>query len=276
MLHEYTWSHLRLLASICETRDTKDTITHNWMKLLESHHMSTFPFTLWPICYRNRAVFASPAFVSPKIVHISNSTVQIKIYNSNDVMIICFQNTGEEGSGYVDGAMDKGGLDTDADAKAKRFIKRASGKISLEILELSKDKDNPLNYIVCVGYKTEAVLAILMSIQTVKLINTEYEMKNIYVRAKVDCVTFSVPNVMSGAWETLSGMVDESINVVHVNDVRPGIPTRSIVVGSTHDSRSVSRSVSRSQSIRGFFSNRVSETDLQRYVDALQNKIRVS
>lgn len=258
--------------------DTKNTITDNWMNLLDTHHRNSFPFTLWPITYRNSAVFASTAFVSPRIVSIPNSKVQIKFYNSNDIMVICFQNNGGEKSGY---GFNPGGRDKHGSGNyTKQFIKNVRGKIAKELGRPELSGDIPLKYVICVGYNTEAVLAMLMSIEIVEFINIESEFFGTAddAKVKVDCVTFSVPSVVSDLWIKFSRMVDENINIVHAKDTRPKFPVNSIVVGSTHDTNPRSISISRSASIKNLLSSRISKesrANIKNYIDALQKNIGV-
>lgn len=281
MLLTYTWNHIKLLASICHTIDTQTTVTDNWMRLLDLHHMSTFPFTLWPITYRNSAVFASTAFVSPRVVSISDSDVHIKFYISNDVMVICFQNSGGSDTGYGYGEENEGGEGgkKPPDQYTKRFIKSVRGKIAKEMSRPRESGDIPLKYVICVGYNTEAVLAILMSIEIVERINAESEFfgKTDEAKVKVDCVTFSVPSVMSDIWKKFSEMVDRNINIVHASDTRPKIPVNPIIVGSVHDSRPTSIM---SSSIKNLLPARKSRTpsgvSIQKYIEALQKNIGVS
>ena len=93
MKHNYTWSHLLLLAKICERVDDGDSITASWVEIVEQHHEKTFPFTLWPLSYRTSDATTSPAISSP--VRLSGDELEcnhsVKMYRCNEVIIVCVQ-----------------------------------------------------------------------------------------------------------------------------------------------------------------------------------------
>jgi hypothetical protein len=93
MNHNYTWSHLLILAKICERRDSEDTVTASWVEIVENHHKNTFPFTLWPLSYRTSDITTSPAISSP--IFLSGEELgcnfSVKMYRCNEVIIVCVQ-----------------------------------------------------------------------------------------------------------------------------------------------------------------------------------------
>lgn len=93
MRHNYTWSHLLILAKICERDDSEDTVTASWVEIVENHHKNTFPFTLWPLSYRTSDITTSPAISSP--IFLSGEQLgcnfSVKMYRCNEVIIVCVQ-----------------------------------------------------------------------------------------------------------------------------------------------------------------------------------------
>ncbi|CAM9101853.1 unnamed protein product [Ectocarpus sp. 12 AP-2014] len=96
MKHEYTWNHLFLLAKICGRIDDEDSVTASWVQITEEHNRQTFPFTLWPLTYRTCEVTTSPAMCTP--VHILTTDYSVKMFKSNEVVIICIQDGFHQGS----------------------------------------------------------------------------------------------------------------------------------------------------------------------------------
>ena len=97
MRHTYTWSHLLLLAKICERVDDGDSVTATWVEIVEKHHEQTFPFTLWPLSYRTCDANTSTSISSP--IRLSGNELEcnysVKMYRCNEVIIVCVQEDAE-------------------------------------------------------------------------------------------------------------------------------------------------------------------------------------
>lgn len=96
MKYKYTWNHLLLLAKVCGRIDDEDSVTASWVQITEEHNQQTFPFTLWPLTYRTCEVTTSPAMCTP--VHIRTTDYNVKMFKSNEVVIICIQDNIQDSS----------------------------------------------------------------------------------------------------------------------------------------------------------------------------------
>lgn len=94
MKHPYTWNHISLFAKLCENIDDNYSITASWINIVENHHATTFPFTLWPLTYRTSDVNTSPSICSPIFLQFPGTVcdIAVKIYVCNEVIIVCVQN----------------------------------------------------------------------------------------------------------------------------------------------------------------------------------------
>lgn len=93
MKHEYTWSHILLLATVCGIAEDDDSVTAKWVQITEDHNRQTFPFTLWPLTYRTCEVTTSPAMCSPLRISSSHPACDydVTMIKCNEVVIICIQ-----------------------------------------------------------------------------------------------------------------------------------------------------------------------------------------
>lgn len=95
MKYRYTWNHISLFARLCESVDDNDSTTASWIKIVEHHHSTTFPFTLWPLSYRTSDITTSPSICSPILLRFLSDIceVTVKIYICNEVILVCVQNS---------------------------------------------------------------------------------------------------------------------------------------------------------------------------------------
>jgi len=257
MKYIYTWNHLKLFAEMCCQRDDKDNITQNWVDILEEHHSSTYPFTLWPLTFKQSAILASPSLVSPKFVDIRNSTVNLKIYASNDILVICFQKSNYQ----------------DQDHDHKKLIGRVKKNIMISLMSHRGDRTNmDLTSIIFVGYGENATLAILMSLDIGRELKKEADFMEDGDVICVDCITFSAPSLHEDIWANFIDVVDKNINVVHVKDYRPRFPMTSVVVGAYSDLGK--NKVHSTPSLKKILSIKKSQKiEMSAYIDAIQTKI---
>lgn len=258
MKYVYTWNHLKLFAEMCSQRDDEDNITQNWVTILEEHHSSTYPFTLWPLTFKQSAVLASPSLVSPKFINI-HERLNLKIYASNDILVVCFQtDTGEIYS-----------LDS------KKVISRVKKKIMIALMYHRGDRSNvDLTTIIFVGYGENAILAILMSLDIGRELKKEAEFMEDGDVINVDCVTFSSPSIQEDIWNNFIHTVEKSINVIHFRDYKPRFPMTSIIVGGYGDkSKNKAHSTPSLKNI--LTKNKNQKIDMSVYIDAIHSKIKM-
>ena len=251
MMYRYTWNHLRLFAQICNCDETNDNITENWVKMLESHHEETFPFTLWPLTYRTCAVIASPSLQSPcvKSIHTSEEChVVVKFYRSNDVIIICFQHVGNHDKSCME--LCKFKIDAVVNGHGQHSSDHHSPLVECEhictyamikkkvMIELMKcrqqgnEADN-VSCIICLGYNIGAVLACFMASDLAKEFQMEAEFMSFNKPAiTVDCVSFSLPNIANETyWTQFDQIVDGQIKVKHRNEYLSTTQEAHVIVG---------------------------------------------
>lgn len=252
MKYDYTWNHIKLFADMCSSNDTNDNIIQNWVDMLETHHSNTYPFTLWPLTYKQSAVIASPSLISPKVICIKNTTLTIKFYASNDIMAICFYNTGGE---------------FETTKSVMRSIKK---QIMIYLMEHRADESNmDLLSIIFIGYGIESTFAVLMSLDIGKELEKEADFmeegENIIT---VDCVTFSTPNIPDDLWIKFIDIVDTNINIIHSSDHKPKHPVTYISVGGHLDV---------TPSLKNILKKKKSHNiTIRLYIDAILHKIKVS
>jgi hypothetical protein len=247
MMYTYTWNHLLLFAQMCDCTDTKNTVTENWVNMLESHHEQVFPFTLWPLTYRTSAVIASTSLNSPALTSVSSKKskessendsdackVVLKIYGSNEVVIMCFQHVGNHEASCphmckFNSDATKSGHGTHSSDKKHPLVpcglmniySRIKKKAMVELVKLrSPEHGNDFSCIICVGYGIGAVLATFMASDLSNEFRTEAEFMGLNKPSiTVDCVCFSIPDVGNGKyWEEFNSLVDERVSVKHADE----------------------------------------------------------
>lgn len=254
MKYTYSWNHILLFAQMCDCEDTKTTVTENWVKMLEGQQEDVFPFTLWPLTYRTSAVIASTSLLSPSLSTVSTKKgesacqVVLKIYKSNDVIIMCFQHVGDhEGTPcpelckFNTEAVKKGhGLHS----KNKRhplvpcdlinMYSRIKKKAMIELAKYRSAAESDLSCIICTGYEIGAILATFMACDLANEFKSEAEfMGSDQAIITVDCICFSIPKVANNKyWEDFDNLVDEHVSVKHNEEVLVKHPTPVVFVGN--------------------------------------------
>lgn len=240
MLYRYTWNHIKILANICECYDTRFTISENWVNLLQEHHDTTFPFTLWPLTSRNSTVIASSSICSPRVTNIStsvNCSIVVKLYKSNEVIIICFQHRHNQ-----DNRCSLEQLKCDEcypcifevskDNQLLSLFKKIKSKTSKRINEIlfeskrmGEDNDN-IECIIFTGYGIGAAMASFMAKETAKIQKKQQKhLKLDKPKIEVDCVTFELSSNDLGKdyWSDIDNIVDKYVDVQHHSKF--GLPT---------------------------------------------------
>ncbi|CAM9269379.1 unnamed protein product [Sphacelaria rigidula] len=260
MIYTYTWNHIRLFAQMCDCEDTKSTVTENWVKMLESQQETMFPFTLWPLTYRTSAVIASTSLLSPSVSTVSSKSnkregddecrVILKIYRSNDVIIMCFQHVGSHESACLelckfnntDGV--KEGHGVHSSDKTHSLVPCGLMNMYLRIkkkamIELTKfrtpvDSGGVFSCIVCTGYEMGAVLATFMACDLANEFKSEAEFMGLDKPAiTVDCVCFSIPKIANDTyWEEFDTLVDKHVSIKHKQETPVDHPRPTIFVGN--------------------------------------------
>jgi len=252
MKYDYTWNHIKLFADMCSRNDTDDNIVQNWVDILEVHHSNTYPFTLWPLTYKQSAVIASPSLISPKVISIKHTELNIKFYASNDIIVVCFYNSGN--------------CELETTKSVIRGIKK---QIMIYLMEHRGDEANmELMSIIFVGYGTESTLAILMSLDIGKELAKEADFmeegENIIT---VDCVTFSTPNIPDEIWLNFTQIVDTNINIIHTSDHKPKPPVTCILIGGHIDGTPSLKNILKKK--------KTQKITINVYIDAIIQKIKV-
>lgn len=252
MKYRYSWNHILLFAQMCDCTDTKTTVTENWVKMLEGQQEDVFPFTLWPLTYRTSAVIASTSLLSPSISTVSTKKgesacqVVLKIYKSNDVIIMCFQHVGDHAGStcpelckFNTDAVKKGhGLHS----KNKRHPLVPCGLMNMysrikkkAMIELTKYRSlSDLSCIICTGYEIGAILATFMACDLANEFKSEAEFMGLEkAMVTVDCVCFSIPQVANNKyWEDFDSLVDKHVSVKHTEEVLVENPKPVVFVGN--------------------------------------------
>lgn len=243
MLYKYTWNHIKILATICECYDTRFTISENWVNLLQTHHDTTFPFTLWPLTSRNSTVIASSSICSPRVSNIStslNCSIVVKLYKSNEVIIVCFQHRHNQDNR---GSLEQLVCDEcypcvfevkDDDSKHTQLLtvfKKVKSKTSQRINEIlfeskKMGEENSIECIIFTGYGIGAAMASFMARETAKTQKKQQKhLKLDKPKIEVDCVTFELSSNDLGKdyWSDIDNIVDKYVDVQHHSKF--GLPT---------------------------------------------------
>lgn len=257
MIYRYSWNHILLFAQMCNCEDTKTTVTENWVKMLESQQESLFPFTLWPLTYRTSAVIASTSLLSPSMSTVSNKRggedacqVFLKIYKSNDVIIMCFQHEGNHASNcpelcrFNTDAIKKGHGVHSSNKKHSlvpcglmNMYSRIKKKAMIELMKFRSSEGgdkSELSCIICTGYEIGAILATFMASDLANEFKAEAEFMGLdQPTITVDCVCFSIPKVANNKyWENFGNLVDEHVSVKHREEKPVENPKPVVFVGN--------------------------------------------
>ena len=298
MIYTYTWNHILLFAQICNCEDTKSTVTENWVKMLESQQETIFPFTLWPLTYRTSAVIASTSLLSPSVTSVSRKSgeddvcrVLLKIYRSNDVIIMCFQHVGSHAAScpelckFNTDAVTKGHGAHSSNEKHSlvpcslmSLYSKIKKKAMIELMKFRAPGESGSSFscIVCTGYGMGAVLATFMACDLANEFKSEAEFMGLEKPTiSVDCVCFSIPKIANDTyWEEFGTLVDKRLSVKHKQEIHVDHPQPTIFVGNKDVPL---------QTKRGFFVKMKSARRQQlipsvpclRYVEEIEDSIRV-
>lgn len=253
MLYTYTWNHILLFAQMCNCTDTKSTVTENWVKMLENQQERLFPFTLWPLTYRTSAVIASTSLLSPSVVTTKKDDpcrVVLKIYRSNDVIIMCFQHVGSH-EGDSCPQLCKFNTDSMSEGHGEHcsnkdlslvpcglmnMYSRIKKKAMIELTKFRSGEESGRSFscIVCTGYEIGAVLATFMASDLANEFKSEAEFMGLeQPMISVDCVCFSIPAVANEKyWEEFDSLVDEHVSVKHNEEFTVEHPKPIVFVGN--------------------------------------------
>ncbi|AAR26914.1 FirrV-1-B39 [Feldmannia irregularis virus a] len=252
---KHSWYHLKLFAQICDCDDDAQNVTENWVKMLENQHEMVFPFTLWPLTYRTSTVILSSSLSSPKVkrytVDPHQCEITVKLYRSNEVVVICFQHRQQDAKVSCPcNEWCKFQTTTDnhhgqhSNDNSIPLVKCQPLSIFALIrqrvmAEFSKMDQNEISAVICTGYDKGGMLATFMASELASDFKMEAEfMEYDHPRVSVDCVSFSLPEVGNDTyWKKFNGLVDNQIHVRHHTDkAAKKSPKPSVVVGSRRDS----------------------------------------
>lgn len=256
MIYTYTWNHVLLFAQMCKCEDTNATVTENWVKMLEHQQEQLFPFTLWPLTYRTSAVIASTSLLSPSVATVSNKKgeddcqVVVKIYRSNDVIIMCFQHVGNHAGSscpelckFNSDAIKKGHGTHSSDQKhplvpcsLMNIYSRIKKKAMIELMKFRSPGEDGSNFscIICTGYEIGAILATFMACDLANEFKSEAEFMGLeQPMITVDCVCFSMPKVANDMyWDEFESLVDKHVSVKHTEESLVKNPKAVVFVGN--------------------------------------------
>jgi len=234
MRYSYTWNHIKILASICECDDTRVTITPNWINILDDHHKTTFPFTLWPLTYRTSTIMVSSALSTPKVSNITNKSscnMTMKLYRSNEVMVVCFQH--EDNDKSCERCLNDPSesncifslVNTELESDENKNLLRTFSKIKIKsirnINKLLFESSNNGSHISCMiltGYGIGAAMASFMAREMA--LQQKKEQVHLHLekpKIAIDCVTFESPSNLAGEkyWKQIEDIVDKYVDVQH-------------------------------------------------------------
>lgn len=262
MKHRYTWNHISLFAKLCERVDDSDSTTASWINIVEDHHSTTFPFTLWPLSYRTSDVTTSPSICSPVLLRFPGDVcdITVKIYVCNEVIVICVQNgtlsedessTCEIPSTVTSDRVTKHSLHHCEDMSRGLLpcnVARAYSIVKSEVLshvykshKTSSDSKEGIKCVMCVGYGFSASIASCLASEIGKTYETQKDFLGLENKlVGVDFVGFSNPPTASrGFWLTTAGYVDNyiSVNEIEAKSSRSGsmIPKPDMVHATVGD-----------------------------------------
>lgn len=247
MKYPYTWNHLSLFAKLCEKRDEEESITSSWIKTVEDHHSTTFPFTLWPLSYRTSEITTSPSISSPLLFKISGAVCDITIgmYICNEVMMICVQNGTLNSICEKLSTIPKDGCADHKENHREDFLEYLLPCSVIQCYVLIKNdilsrvyrahrdsinSEDSINCIICIGHGFSASIASCLASD----IGNTYETQRKFLGLdhKLVCVDFvgfsySPPLASRRYWESTEGNIDKYI-LVSTNRSRPNQHGRAV------------------------------------------------
>lgn len=276
MIYRYTWSHILLLANICGCKDTEETVTDNWVKMLENQHEQTFPFTLWPLTYRTSTMIASPGMSSPSILNISygkrenkNSApstceVTVKFYKSNEVLIICFQCNDNSQEILND----------------KTAIVKVYDKVNIKTMKVltmfqDVEPDKELKCIICTGYGMGATFATLMAHDLAREFDDEAHFLELKApKTSVDCVCFSMPEMGNeDYWKEFESLVDKHITIRHMDEEDITFPKSCMFIGNKRTPVPNTKALKGIPLDKSQVGTRVTRVPCERYMEDIDKKV---
>lgn len=305
MIYTYTWNHILLFAQMCNCEDTRSTVTENWVKMLESQHETIFPFTLWPLTYRTSAVIASTSLLSPSVTSVSTRRpgdtddvdvcrVLLKIYRSNDVIIMCFQHVGNHAASCPELCM----FNTDSMTEGHGVhssnknhplvpcglmstYSKIKKKAMIELMKFRTPGESGSSFscIICTGYEMGAVLATFMACDLANEFKSEAEFMELEKPTiSVDCICFSIPKIANDRyWEEFDTLVDEHLSVKHKQEIPVDHPQPTIFVGNKDVPLKTKSSLFvKTGSVRRKRQKLIPSVPCLRYVEEIEDSIRVS
>jgi len=233
MHYPYTWNHLSLFAKLCQRIHEEDSITSSWIKIVEEHHSTTFPFTLWPLSYRTSEVTTSPSISSPLLFNFPGSIcdITVVIYVCNDVMMVCVQNgplksvcehlsthPGEEYKDHTDSHCEDL-FENLLPCNVNQAYFGIKNEILPHVYRTHRDSINSedsINCVICIGHGFSASIASCLASD----IGNTYETQRNFLGMEkklvcVDFVGFSYypPLASRVYWESIYGNIDNYIVV---------------------------------------------------------------
>lgn len=302
-MYKYTWDHLLLFAQMCNCEDTNATVTENWVKALENQQERLFPFTLWPLTYRTSAVIASTSLISPSIVTKTEDkcSVVLKIYRSNEVVIMCFQHSGDQKSTScnemcqfnTDGISQGHGVHSSNKKKPLvpcgliNMYSKIKKKAMIELVKFRVGEMSNFSCIICTGYDKGAILASFMACDLANEFKAEAEFMGLEEPTiTVDCVCFSTPTVGNDVyWEEFENLIDKHVSVKHVEESgkenkRTGSSAKKINKAFVFVGNNTVPITNNNHSIRMNFrfnstNNKVKSVPCSRYIEDIDKKLNV-
>lgn len=212
----YSWAHILLFARMCRPR--QGNITAEWVKLMEEHHASTFPFTLWPLSYRTSSIISSSAIESPILLSsvVLKVPFEVGLYTCNEVVVVCVKKNNNSDpcpeSGIQEHMMD-------------RFLKIKDKTMSALNGILCHDQGDEIKRIVCTGYRECSFLASCLSKEIVDLYDEEKEFMGLNKRrVNVEYIGFSDPLYTNRAyWKDFVHKIDNELTIGFIGDTRNGL-----------------------------------------------------
>ena len=296
MIYRYTWGHILLFAQMCNCDDTNETVTDNWVNMLENHHEKMFPFTLWPLTYRTSAVIASPCLLSPFVTNVvlqkgqpDQARVVVKFYRSNEVIVMCFQHIGEHnpvcsemctfesGSKLVKGHGEHSSDNNKSlvPCSIMSIYSKVKKKSMIELYKCRENDGKSIKCIICTGYDIGAVLASFMACDLANDFKMEAEFMELDEPIiSVDCISFSNPGFGNETyWSEFDSLVDEHINIKHLEE--PPIKDAKVVFVGNRDVplKTKPKFMMRSRSVKKILNH--NKVPCQRYLEDIDKKINI-
>lgn len=251
MKNPYTWNHISLLAKLCESVDDNYSITASWINIVETHHSTTFPFTLWPLTYRTSDVNTSPSICSPIFLQFPGTVcdIAVKVYVCNEVIIVCIQNDDifdEEGSNCVEPCGVGGSVSVTTSGHKQRhcddentrllpcnvstIYPRIKEEVLPHIYTSHMESRGSIDCVIFVGHGFSASIASCLASDIGRTFESQREHLGLDKKlVGVDFVGFSSTPLASNAyWESVGTSIDNYISV----DLARGRVPRQVLISN--------------------------------------------